>query len=501
MDKEKRKYTKKNTITPGQLLELGKLPPQAVELEEAVLGAVMLDHTVINQVTDILKPEMFYKEAHQIIFKACVLLFEASEPIDILTVVSRLKNMGELELAGGASYVTKLTNRIASSANVEMHSRIVLEKFMRRELIMQSTNVLQKCFEDEDSDIFQLLDQSQTLLNDITAQNIKTREKNTDTLMKEFKEHIERASTNTSDIKGVATTIDSLNRTTNGWQNSDLIIIAGRPGSGKTAFTKSCIKGAIQQRKKPVLMFSLEMAGLQIMTRFISEETGVPTQDYLSGSYKNKVTDEDIHRAGLKYYDMSGKPLLIIDDTALLTINELKARAKRIVAEKDPCLIIVDYLQLLTGSSDRGAFVNRVAEVSEITRGLKALAKETNLPVICLAQLNREVEAQGGDMRPKLSHLRESGSIEQDADIVIFLYRPEYYAEQGHKKFETIEIDGQIISSAGYAELGIAKHRNGALKTERARFVGSLTRFEDWHLDQAQAATAIPAESPYDGDI
>lgn len=501
MDNEKRKYTKRNTsITPPQLLELGKLPPQAVDLEEAVLGACMLDGTALSSIIDVLKPSFFYKEAHQHIFQAICDLFQRSEPVDILTVVQELKKLEKLEVAKGASYVTQLTNRVASSANVEMHARIVLEMHMKRTLIMQCTTILQNCYED-DEDVFELLDKSQTILNDITSQNIKGREKNTDILMKEFKEHIERASENTSDIKGVATTINSLNRTTNGWQNSDLIIVAGRPGMGKTAFTKACIKGAIAQRKRPVLMFSLEMAGLQIMTRFISEETGIPTQDYLSGSYKSLVTDEQIHRAGLKYYDVSGKPLLIIDDTALLTINELKARAKRIVAEQDPCLIIVDYLQLLSGSGERGAFVNRVAEVSEITRGLKALAKETNLPVICLAQLNREVEAQGGDMRPKLSHLRESGSIEQDADIVIFLYRPEYYAEQGNKKFETIEIDGQIVSSAGYAELSIAKHRNGALKTERARFVGSLTRFEDWSMDQAQAATAMSIETPYDGDI
>lgn len=472
--------TKKNktNVTPQQLIELGKLPPQAVDLEEAVLGALMLDSSCLNAVIDFLKPDVFYKERHQRIFGAIQSLFLKSQPVDILTVSQALKSTGELEVAGGAFYVTQLTNRIASSANVEMHARIILEKYIRREIIRSSTNLLQISYEDE-KDVFELLDKSQTLLNDLTAQVIRNKEKDTGKLVQEFLDHIVRVAKNEKPISGVPTTLSDLDATTGGWQNTDLIIVAGRPGSGKSAFTKPCIKGAIRLHRKPVLVFSLEMSSLQYMSRLISEDTEIPAQDYLSGRYKYNIEYGNIESAANSYFDDNGNPLLIIDDTPSLTINELKARAKRVHAEHGICLIVIDYLQLIS-SVNAGKFENRVVEVSTISRNLKILAKELNVPVIALSQLNREVEQAGGDMRPKLSHLRESGSIEQDADLVLFMYRPEYYAEQGQTRFEQVEIDGVTISSKGFAEAIIAKHRNGSVRTVYLKFIPEFTRFENW---------------------
>lgn len=476
MTNTKKGYTPRKEKPPG-LPEFAKLPPQAIDLEEAVLGAIMLDSTCLNGIIDMLQEEMFYKEAHQIIYAAIVGLYKDSLPVDILTVTKEIKKKGDVERCGGVSYITSLTNKVSSAANSEYHARIIQEQYIKRSLIQQCSKVVTECY--EPNDVFTLIDKSQTLLNDLTAQVIRNKEKDTGKLVQEFLDHIVKVAKNEKPISGVPTTLSDLDATTGGWQNTDLIIVAGRPGSGKSAFTKPCIKGAIRLHRKPVLVFSLEMSSLQYMSRLISEDTEIPAKDYLSGRYKYNIEYGNIESAANSYFDDNGNPLLIIDDTPSLTINELKARAKRVHAEHGICLIVIDYLQLIS-SVNAGKFENRVVEVSTISRNLKILAKELNVPVIALSQLNREVEQAGGDMRPKLSHLRESGSIEQDADLVIFMYRPEYYAEQGQTRFEQVEIDGVTISSKGFAEAIIAKHRNGSVRTVYLKFIPEFTRFENW---------------------
>lgn len=481
MTQQKRTFKKQ---APAQLLEQGKLPPQAVDLEEVVLGALMIDSSALNTVIDLLKEEMFYKTAHQVIFAAIISLYKKDEPIDILTVVQELKKEGKLEEAQGAAYVTQLTNHIASAANIEGHTRIIQEQYIKRTLIRQAQEILSECYSDSE-DVFTLIDKSQTILNEVTSEIIRNKEKNTAVLVNEFLAHIVTAAK--KEISGIPTTLKELNDSTGGWQKTDLIIVAGRPGSGKSAFIKPAIKGAISNLKAPVLVFSLEMSSLQFMARLISEDTNIAAQSYLTGGYKYSIEYDKVEQATRNYYGDDGRSLLIIDDTPALTINELKARAKRVYSEHGICLIVIDYLQLISPDRKNGRHDNRATEVGDISRNLKILAKELDVPVIALSQLSRQVEIDGGDMRPKLSHLRESGSIEQDADIVIFMYRPEYYAEMGFDKFKLIEIDGVEMDSKGYAEAMIAKHRNGALKTIPLKFTSEFTKFENWQTPNPYA--------------
>ncbi len=445
-----------------QLSELGKMPPQAVDLEEALLGAVMLEKDALTNVIDILKAESFYRDAHVRIYGAIQKLFSRSEPVDILTVTQELKKSGELEIVGGAYYITQLTNRVASAANAEFHARIIAQKYIQRELIRISTDTINDAYE-EGSDIFDLLDRAEQNLFGIVQGNIRKNYDKMSTLIKQAIEQIEKAREKQDGLSGVPSGLTSLDRITSGWQNSDLVIIAARPAMGKTAFVLTVARNAAVEFKHPVAIFSLEMSSLQLVTRLISSESEL-TGDKIK---KGQLEEHEFQQLNAKTSKLAEAPLFI-DDTPGLSIFELRAKARRLKEQHNIQLLVVDYLQLMTaGNEGRG---NREQEISSISRSLKGLAKELNIPVLALSQLSRAVETRGGDKRPQLSDLRESGAIEQDADMVIFLHRPEYY---GLTEFS----DG--APATGAAEIIIAKHRNGPIDSARVKYIGNYTKFID----------------------
>ena len=446
------------SITPAQLLELGKLPPQAVDLEEAVLGALMLDKDALTNVVAILKPEAFYKESHQHIFRAIQSLFAKSEPVDILTVTQELKKTGELEIAGGAFHVTQLTNRIASAANVEMHARIVLEKYLQRELIRISTDTLQRSYEDS-ADVFELLNYAEQNLFSISQTNIRKDFEHVRPLLGETIKQIEAARDHK--FGGVPTGFTRFDAITGGWQKSDLIILAARPGTGKSAFVVTIARNAAVDFQKPVAIFSLEMTSIQLVSRIISAEAELPADKLRKG----ELRDDEFHQLNAKIGKLTTAPIFI-DDTPALSIFEFRAKARRLKAQHDVQMIIVDYLQLMV-SGQEGKF-SREQEVSTISRSLKAIAKELDVPIIALSQLSRAVEQRGGSKRPQLSDLRESGAIEQDADLVLFIYRPDMAG---------ITVDENGNSTEGMAEIIIAKHRNGRVGSENLLFISQFAKF------------------------
>lgn len=397
----------------------GKMPPQAIDLEEAVLGAIMLEKDALTNVVDILKSDSFYKDAHTRIFGAIESLFARSEPVDILTVTQELKKTGELDLVGGAYYITQLTNRVASAANAEFHARIVAQKYIQRELIRISTKTINDAYE-ESSDVFDLLDTAEKNLFSIVEGNIKKNYDKMSTLVKSAMEEIETLIANKGQLSGVQSGLTALDRITAGWQKSDLVVIAARPAMGKTALVLTMARNAAVEFKKPVAIFSLEMSSLQLVTRLIASESELSSEKIKKGD----LQQYEIHQLQEKTKPISEAPLFI-DDTPGLSIFELRAKARRLKEQHDIQMIIIDYLQLMTaGNEGKG---NREQEIASISRALKGLAKELSIPVLALSQLSRAVESRGGDKRPQLSDLRESGAIEQDADMVIFIHRPEYY--------------------------------------------------------------------------
>lgn len=455
--------------TPNQqILDMGKMQPQAVELEEAVLGALMLEKDALTNVIDILQPQSFYKDAHVRIFSAIQQLFTRSEPVDILTVTQELKKNGELDLIGGAYYITQLTNRVASAANAEFHARIIAQKFIQRELIRISTKTITDAYEDS-SDVFDLLDTAEKNLFSIVEGNIKKNYDKMSTLIKKAIEQIEISKNKKDGLSGIPSGLTALDRLTSGWQKSDLVIIAARPAMGKTALVLSMARNAAVDFGKPVAVFSLEMSSLQLVTRLISSESELPSEKLKKGN----LEDYEFQQLNDKIKKLAEAPLFI-DDTPGLSVFELRAKARRLKEQHGIEMIVVDYLQLMTaGGEGRG---NREQEIATISRSLKGLAKELEVPVIALSQLSRAVETRGGDKRPQLSDLRESGAIEQDADLVMFIHRPEYY---------NITEDETGMSTAGVAELIIAKHRNGPINSAKTRYIGQYTKFADLDtLDQ-----------------
>ncbi len=460
---------RKSRITsPTPFSGLGKLPPQATDLEEAVLGALMLEKDALSSVIDILMPEVFYKDSHQKIFKAIRLLFEKSSPVDILTVTAQLRQQGELEMIGGAYYITELTNRVASAANIEFHSRIIIQKYIQRELIRISSETIQGAYE-ETSDVFDLLDKAEKNLFEIAQNNLRRDSRKMDDLMHEALKEIEALKDKKDGLTGIASGFTDLDRMTSGWQKSDLVIIAARPAMGKTAFVLSCARNAAVDFNKPVVVFSLEMSSVQLVNRLISGETEIEQEKIRKGTLEEWEWAQ-IHS---KIGRLEQAPL-IIDDTPALNIFEFRAKCRRLKSQHDVQLIIIDYLQLMQGKADGKGGGNREQEIGSISRALKSVAKELNVPVIALSQLSRAVENRpGGSKRPMLSDLRESGSIEQDADMVLFLYRPEYYG---------LEVDEDNNPTQGVGEVIIAKHRNGETGRVRLKFVGKYVKFTD--LDQ-----------------
>ncbi|MBP1224658.1 replicative DNA helicase [Flavobacterium sp. 1355] len=446
-------------------LEKGKLPPQVIDMEEAVLGAMMIDKKGVDDVIDILQPDAFYKDAHKHIFEAILQLFTETQPIDLLTVSSQLKKNGKLELAGGDFYLIQLTQKIASSAHIEFHSRIILQKFIQRSLIRISSEIIEESY-DETTDVFDLLDKAESKLYEVTQGNIKRSSETAQSLVLQAKKRIEEIA-GKEGLSGIATGFEKLDQVTSGWQPSDLIIIAARPGMGKTAFVLSMARNVAIQFGHAVAVFSLEMASVQLITRLISSETGLSSEKLRTG----KLEKHEWEQLSTKVKDLEKAPLFI-DDTPSLSIFDLRAKCRRLASQHGIKLIIIDYLQLMTAGGNGKGGGNREQEISTISRNLKALAKELNVPVIALSQLSRAVETRGSSKRPLLSDLRESGAIEQDADIVSFIYRPEYY------KIEEWDDDEQS-PTAGQAEFIIAKHRNGSLENIRLKFVGHLGKFDN----------------------
>lgn len=446
-------------------LEKGKLPPQVLDLEEAVLGAMMIDKKGVDDVIDILQPDAFYKDAHKHIFEAILQLFTETQPIDLLTVSTQLKKNGKLELAGGDFYLIQLTQKIASSAHIEFHSRIILQKFIQRSLIRISSEIIEESY-DETTDVFDLLDKAESKLYEVTQGNIKRSSETAQSLVLQAKKRIEEIA-GKEGLSGVATGFEKLDEVTSGWQPSDLIIIAARPGMGKTAFVLSMARNVAIQFGHAVAVFSLEMASVQLITRLISSETGLSSEKLRTG----KLEKHEWEQLSTKVKDLEKAPLFI-DDTPSLSIFDLRAKCRRLASQHGIKLIIIDYLQLMTAGGNGKGGGNREQEISTISRNLKALAKELNVPVIALSQLSRAVETRGSSKRPLLSDLRESGAIEQDADIVSFIYRPEYY------KIEEWD-DDEASPTAGQAEFIIAKHRNGGLENIRLKFLGHLGKFDN----------------------
>lgn len=445
-------------------LEKGKIPPQALDLEEVVLGAMMIDKKGVDEVIDILSPDAFYKEAHQYIFEAIFQLFENSEPIDLLTVSSQLKKNQKLDLVGGDFYLISLTQKVSSSAHIEFHARIILQKFIQRSLIKISSEIIEDSY-DETQDVFDLLDKAEAKLYEVTQGNIKKSSETAQSLVIQAKKKIEEIS-NKEGLSGIPTGFSKLDKLTSGWQDSDLIIVAARPGMGKTALTLSMARNIAVDQNIPVAFFSLEMASVQLITRLISSETGLSSEKLRTG----KLEKHEWEQLNVKVKGLEKAPLFI-DDTPSLSIFDLRAKARRLASQHGIRLIVIDYLQLMTaGGSQKGG--NREQEISTISRNLKALAKELSVPVIALSQLSRAVETRGGSKRPLLSDLRESGAIEQDADIVSFIYRPEYY------KIDEWD-DEERSPTEGQAEFIVAKHRNGGLDNIRLKFIGHLGKFDN----------------------
>ncbi|MCL2562387.1 MAG: replicative DNA helicase [Rikenellaceae bacterium] len=447
----------------------GQLPPQAVELEEAVLGALMLEKDAVVAVQDVLQAEAFYKETHQIVYRAIADLSMELNPIDLYTVTEKLKQKQQLKAVGGASFLAQLTQKVGSAAHVEFHAKIIAQKYVQRELIRASTEIQRRSY-DESMDVTDLIDAAESEIFKVAEGHIKRDvQKSRDILVKAMTA-IEEATKREGTFTGVQSGFAQLDRLTLGWQPSDLIIIAARPSMGKTAFVLSMARNMAIDFEKPVAFFSLEMSSTQLMMRLIVSESGLSSTDIRSGM---------INQEQWRHLETSTKPLgmapLYIDDTPALSIFEFRSKARRLKKQYDVQLIVIDYLQLMTGSSDTKG--NREQEVASISRSLKAIAKELNIPIIALSQLNRSVESRSGSKRPQLSDLRESGAIEQDADIVAFIHRPEYYG---------MNFDENNMPTAGMAEIIVAKHRNGETRTVHLKFRKEQARFLDY--DEGEAA-------------
>lgn len=466
---KERKARRKSSFDLSTMV-YGKLPPQAKDLEEAVLGAIMLEKSAFDTVVEILKPECFYVEMHQRLFRAMQGLQQKNQPIDILTVVEELKLREELDLVGGPYYVTRLTNAVVSSANIETHARIILQKFIQRELIRISGEIISDSYEDS-IDVFDLLDEAETKLFEITNNHLRKNFDSIDTVLVKTVQRIEDMRQRNEDISGVPSGFASLDRVTYGWQSTDLIVLAARPSVGKTAFALNLARHAAVNASKttPVAIFSLEMSAGQLVQRILAAESEI----WLEKIARGKLEEHEMKQLYAKGIQPLAKAPIFIDDTAALNIFELRAKCRRLKNKHNIGLIIIDYLQLMSGTADRNS--NREQEISKISRDLKGLAKELQVPIIALSQLSREVEKRKeGNKMPQLSDLRESGAIEQDADMVMFLYRPEYYDITANEQGESVK---------GETHVRIAKHRNGSLETIKLRALLHIQKFTEWDGD------------------
>ena len=479
-----RNYNRKKPQHESEIIsELGKTQPQDVAIEEAVLGALMLEKDAYSEVSDILKPECFYEHRNQLIYKAIVSLGVMQRPIDMLTVTEQLRNDGNLEEAGGAIRISELTGRVSSAANIEYHARIVAQKYLARELISFSSHISTLAFDDS-IDVYDLMQEAEGKLFELSKNTLKRDATQIDPIISQALNKIQEATNRKSGLSGLGTGYHKLDKVTSGWQNSDLIIIAARPAMGKTALVLSMAKNMAVDYNTPVAIFSLEMSNLQLVNRLISNVCEVTGEQIKSGQLSEQEWAMLMSRVKMLY-----TAPIYVDDTPSLSIFELRTKARRLVREHGVKIIIIDYLQLMNATGMK--FGSREQEVSTISRSLKQLAKELDIPIIALSQLNRSVEQRGDDKRgkrPQLSDLRESGAIEQDADIVCFIHRPEYYTKSAE--------DSEGTDIRGLAEFIIAKHRSGSTETIKLKFIAKYAKFDNW--DDSLESPNAPTEQIYE---
>jgi len=472
-----------------QLPDFGKVPPQAIDMEEAVLGAIMLEKEAVITILDILKPESFYKESHQKIFKAVSDLSAKEYPVDLYTVTEELKAHNELESVGGPLYLTQLTSKVVSAANVDYHARIVAQKHIQRELIRVSTEIQTRSFDDT-TDVMELLDFSENALFQIAEGNIKREVSPINMVIKEAIKEIEEAGKRKDSLIGIPSGFTKLDRLTSGWQKSELVIIAARPSMGKTAFALSMARNMAIDHGKKVAIFSCEMSSVQLVNRLIIAESDISGEKIRNG----RLNEEEWKQLDSRIKNLVQAPIFI-DDTPAISIFELRAKCRRLMAQNKLDIVIVDYLQLMSGPENAGS---REQEVSNISRSLKSIAKELNVPILALSQLNRSIEMRGGTKRPLLSDLRESGAIEQDADMVVFIHRQDKF---GILAFE----DGS--STKGIAEIILAKNRNGPVDDIRLKFREDRAQFVDFDefdisgsIDSTEGSQSITLGSKMNND-
>jgi len=455
------KNTRTNSTIEQINAQYGKLPPQALDVEEAVLGALMLECDAYVTVADIIDTNSFYKEEHRKIFEAIKFLSTHERPVDLLMVTQELKNRTQLDEVGGPLYITQLTSRVATAAHIEFHARIIAQKYIQRELIRVSSEIQTRAY-DTTIDVDDLIDFSETALFKVAEGNIKKETLPIKPILKEAARQIEEASRREDGLSGIPSGFTALDRITSGWHKTDLIIIAARPAMGKTAFVLSMARNMAVDHRKPVAVFSLEMSSVQLANRLITAETELGSEKIRNG----RLADWEWEHFNRKLNVLEEAPMFI-DDTPALSVFEFRAKCRRLKMQHDIGVVIVDYLQLMTAGTDgRGT---REQEVSLISRSLKAIAKELDIPILALSQLNRSVESREGK-RPQLSDLRESGAIEQDADLVLFIHRPEYYG---------ITEDENGNSLLGVAEVIVAKHRNGSVGDVQLAFKKQQVKFCD----------------------
>ena len=480
MAKQYNKYSKNNQEAYEKLTGIeGTIPPQSVELEQAVLGALMLERDAIIDVQEYVKAETFYLEEHRTIFRAIQALSVEMKAIDLYTVTERLKSQRELQKVGGAAYLAELTQKVASAAHIEFHAKIIAQKYVQRELIRSATEIERRSYDDE-VDVTELIGFAEQEIFRVSEGNVKRSVQAASDILRKALQQIEEASKTAGEYNGVRSGFTDIDAVTLGWQPSDLIIIAARPSMGKTAFVLTMARNMCVELKTPVAFFSLEMSSVQLMNRLIVAETQLNSKDLRTGN----LTPAQWTHLESQTVELGRSPLYI-DDTPALSVYEFRSKARRLKTQHDIQLIIIDYLQLMTASTPetRG---NREQEVSLISRTLKAIAKELNVPIIALSQLSRNVENRGGSKRPQLSDLRESGAIEQDADVVAFIHRPEYYG---------LTTDENNMPTAGMAEIIIAKHRNGEVTDVPLRFIKEQAKFAD--ADSSVTATVVSQGPSY----
>lgn len=474
---------KKPQHTPQPVDVTGKLPPRDTDLEEIVLGACMLEKDAYMNVCDILVPDSFYDPVNRKIYEAITALGHSQRPIDMMTVIEQLRHDGTIDEVGGAIHIAELTARVYSAANIDYHAKIIAQKYLARRLITFAVQVETKAF-DESNDVDDLLQETESDLFAISQTQLKREVIQIDPVINQALEQIQNAANSDTGLSGLQTGFSELDKITSGWQNSDLIIIAARPAMGKTAFVLSMAKNMAVDYNMPVGIFTLEMANVQLVKRLISNVASLEGEKIKSG----RLTPEEWDRLNSRLRNVYSAPLYL-DETPGLSITELRTKARRLVREKGVKMIMIDYLQLMNATGLK--LGSREQEVSTISRSLKALAKELNIPVIALSQLNRSTENRE-DKRPVLSDLRESGAIEQDADIVCFIHRPEYYTKA--------PVDGEGRDIRGLAELIVAKHRSGAVGTVELNFVSKFAKFENRDegyniMQEAMSESGIQLES------